>query len=193
MLRTSIDAATLDPAGVVGAYKNLAHVERDFRSIKADDLDLRPIYHRLEDRVRAHVLLVMLAAYLTWHLRRTLAPLTFTDPQPPTRHDPVAPATRSAAATTKVSHRADENGTPIRSFQAPLHHLGILPQRHPLRHRRTPHPHPRRTHRDPAPSLRTALHPHPPHPHVDRTPTTKNDETPAQPRNDHTPAAVTSD
>ena len=126
VLRTSIDAATLDPAGVVGAYKNLAHVERDFRSIKADDLDLRPIYHRLEDRVRAHVLLVMLAAYLTWHLRRTLAPLTFTDPQPPTRHDPVAPATRSAAATTKASHRADENGTPIRSFQALLHHLGTL-------------------------------------------------------------------
>jgi hypothetical protein len=126
ILRTSIDAATLDPAGVVGAYKNLAHVERDFRSIKADDLDLRPIYHRLEDRVRAHVLLVMLAAYLTWHLRRTLAPLTFTDQQPPTRHDPVAPATRSAAAAAKASRRHDEHGAPVRSFQALLHHLGTL-------------------------------------------------------------------
>jgi len=55
---------------VVTAYKNLKHVERDFRHIKADDLDLRPIYHRLEERVRAHVLICMLACYLVWHLRR---------------------------------------------------------------------------------------------------------------------------
>jgi hypothetical protein len=69
VLRSSLPAHTLDAAGVVVAYKNLAHVERDFRSIKTDDLDLRPIHHRLPDRVRAHVLIVTLAAYLTWHLR----------------------------------------------------------------------------------------------------------------------------
>jgi hypothetical protein len=126
VIRTTVPEQTLDPAGVVGAYKNLAHVERDFRTIKVDDLDLRPIYHRLEDRVRAHVLIVMLAAYLTWHLRRTLAPLTFTDPHPPVRTDPVAPAARSAAATRKASRRTDEDDQPVRSFRTLLDHLATL-------------------------------------------------------------------
>jgi hypothetical protein len=74
ILRTTIPPGELDAAGVVTAYKNLARVERDFRSIKVDDLDLRPVYHHLEDRVRAHVLICMLAGYLTWHLRKTLVP-----------------------------------------------------------------------------------------------------------------------
>jgi hypothetical protein len=126
VLRTSVPTDTLDPAGVVGAYKNLAHVERDFRSIKVDDLDLRPIYHRLEDRVRGHVLIVTLAAYLTWHLRRSLAPLTFTDQAPPVRTDPIAPAQRSDAATRKASRRTDRTGQPVRSFRALLDHLGTL-------------------------------------------------------------------
>lgn len=126
VIRTTVPADTLDAAGVVGAYKNLAHVERDFRTIKVDDLDLRPIYHRLEDRVRAHVLIVMLAAYLTWHLRRTLAPLTFTDPHPPARTDPVAPAQRSESATRKASRRKDEHDQPVRSFRTLLDHLGTL-------------------------------------------------------------------
>jgi transposase len=69
-----VPAATLDTPATVTAYKNLAHVERDFRNIKTDDLDLRPIHHYLPDRVRGHVLICMLAQYLTWHLRRTLAP-----------------------------------------------------------------------------------------------------------------------
>ena len=73
VIRTSIPATDLDAAGVVTAYKNLSRVERDFRSIKVDDLDLQPVFHRLEDRVRAHVLVCMLAAYLAWHLRKTLA------------------------------------------------------------------------------------------------------------------------
>src|SRR6185369_3968853 len=77
----------------------------DFRSLKTDDLDLRPIYHRLKDRVRAHVLICMLAAYLTWHLRKALAPLTFTDENPPERDNPVAPAHRSTAANTKASRK----------------------------------------------------------------------------------------
>ncbi|BCI87655.1 hypothetical protein NIIDMKKI_28610 [Mycobacterium kansasii] len=94
VLRTSVPASDLASAAVINAYKNLANVERDFRSLKTDDLDLRPIHHRLEDRVRAHVLICMLAAYLTWHLRHALAPLTFTDenPLPATT---LAPAQRS--------------------------------------------------------------------------------------------------
>jgi hypothetical protein len=83
VIRASVAAQTLDAPGVVTAYKNLAHVERDFRHLKADDLDLRPIRHYLTDRVRAHVLICMLACYLTWHLRQAWAPLTFTDEQPP--------------------------------------------------------------------------------------------------------------
>ena len=126
VIRTTVPADTLDAAGVVGAYKNLAHVERDFRTIKVDDLDLRPIYHRLEDRVRAHVLIVMLATYLTWHLRRTLAPLTFTDQTPPTRTDPVAPAARSTTATRKASRRKDDTNQPVRSFRTLLDHLATL-------------------------------------------------------------------
>jgi hypothetical protein len=126
VLRTSVPDHTLDPAGVVGAYKNLANVERDFRTIKTDDLDLRPIYHRLEDRVRAHVLIAMLAAHLTWHLRKTLAPLTFTDEHPPTRTDPVAPAARSTAADRKASRRTDDSGQPVRSFRTLLDHLATL-------------------------------------------------------------------
>ncbi len=126
VIRTPVPAHTLDPAGVVVAYKNLAHLERDFRTIKVDDLDLRPVYHRLEDRVRAHVFIVMLAAYLTWHLRRALAPLTFTDEHPPARTDPVAPAKRSPAADRKASRRADHTGAPVRSFRALLDHLATL-------------------------------------------------------------------
>ena len=96
MLRTPVPAGELDAPAVVTAYKNLKYVERDFRHIKSDDLDLRPVFHRLEERVRAHVLICMLACYLTWHLRRAWAPLTFTDQNPPAPDNPVAPARRSA-------------------------------------------------------------------------------------------------
>ena len=83
------------------AYKNLKYVERDFRHIKSDDLDLRLVFHRLEERVRAHVLICMLACDLTWHLRRAWAPLTFTDQDPPQQENPVAPARRSTAAQAR--------------------------------------------------------------------------------------------
>ena len=82
VLRTPVPADELDAPAVVTAYKNLKYVERDFRHIKSDDLDLRPVFHRLEERVRAHVLICMLACYLTWHLRRAWAPLTYTDQDP---------------------------------------------------------------------------------------------------------------
>src|SRR5713226_456142 len=116
VLRTSIPADHLDAPGVVTAYKNLAYLERDFRHIKADDPGLRPIYHHLEERVKAHVLICMLACYLTWHLRRAWAPLTFTDEEPPAPANPVAPARRSARAHAKASAQHDELGHPYRSF-----------------------------------------------------------------------------
>ena len=100
--------------------------ERDFRHLKADDLDLRPIWHRLEDRVKAHVLICMLACYLIWHLRRAWAPLTFTDEHPPTPDNPVAPAQRSPAAQAKASAQHDDHGHPYRSFTGLLDHLATL-------------------------------------------------------------------
>jgi hypothetical protein len=126
VLRTSVPADRLDPPSVVTAYKNLAHVERDFRSIKTDDLDLRPVHHRLEDRVRAHVLICMLAAYLVWHLRRAWAELTYTDQHPPTRDNPVAPAQRSHHAAAKASRHHDPDGQALHSFRGLLTHLATL-------------------------------------------------------------------
>jgi hypothetical protein len=126
VLRTPVSAAELDAAGVVAAYKNLKYVERDFRHIKADDLDLRPVFHRLEERVRAHVLICTLACYLTWHLRRAWAPLTFTDENPPAAGNPVAPARRSAAAQAKASGQHDPAGQPYRGFRGLLEHLATL-------------------------------------------------------------------
>ena len=126
VLRTPVPAAELDAPAVVSAYKNLKYVERDFRSIKADDLDLRPVFHRLEERVKAHTLICMLGCYLVWHLRRAWAPLTFTDEDPPAAADPVAPARRSAAAQAKASGQHDPAGRPYRSFRGLLGHLATL-------------------------------------------------------------------
>ena len=126
VLRTSVPADQLDAAGVVTGYKNLANIERDFRIIKVDDLDLRPIHHRLDDRVRAHVLICMLACYLIWHLRKAWAPMTFTDEHPPQRDNPVAPAQRSAGADAKTSTQHDSQGNPLRSFRGLLAHLATL-------------------------------------------------------------------
>ena len=108
VLHTSVDTTTLDPAAVVESYKNLANVERDFRIIKADDLDLRPIHHRLDDRVKAHVLICLLACYLIWHLRKAWAPLTFTDEHHPNATTPSRP--RSAPPTP--TPRPPTNTTP---------------------------------------------------------------------------------
>jgi len=126
VLRTPVPGSELDAPGVVTAYKNLKYVERDFRHIKADDLDLRPVFHYLEGRVKAHVLICMLACYLTWHLRRAWAPLTYTDENPPTPGSPVAPAQRSATAQAKASGQHDPAGQPYRSFRGLLEHLATL-------------------------------------------------------------------
>jgi Transposase DDE domain len=137
VIRTPVPASDLDPAAVVTAYKNLKHVERDFRHIKSDDLDLRPVFHRLEKRVKGHVLICMLAAYLTWHLRQAWAPLTYTDEEPPVQANPAAPARRSASADAKASRQHDNDGRPYRSFPGLLAHLGTL-TRNELRFAGTP-------------------------------------------------------
>jgi hypothetical protein len=129
VIRSPLPAETASPAELVGTYKSLAEVEADFRSWKASDLDLRPIFHWTEKRVRAHVLLCLLAGYLTWHLRRALAPLTFTDteraPQP-TRLDPVGEALASATARGKAATKRTEEGEPVQSYQSLLEHLKTL-------------------------------------------------------------------
>jgi hypothetical protein len=126
VIRTPVPAGTLDAPAAVAAYKDLANLERDFRHIKAEDLDLRPIFHRLQDRVRAHVLICMLACYLTWHLRKAWAPLTFTDEHPPMRSNPVAPARRPAAAAAKAARKTGPGRQPIRSFRDIIDHLATL-------------------------------------------------------------------
>lgn len=126
VIRSSVSTDRLDTAGVVGAYKNLAHIERDFRSIKSDDLDLRPVRHYLTDRVKAHILVCMLAAYLTWHLRATLAPLTFTDENIPQRRDPVAPAQRSPEAKAADAAKKTRDGLPAYDYPGLIAHLGHL-------------------------------------------------------------------
>ena len=126
VLRTTIEENDLDAPGVVDAYKALSHVERDFRHLKIDDIDLRPIHHRLEARVRSHVFICMLASYLVWHLREALAPLTFTDETPPVRANPVAPAQRSAAARAKAARKKNSDGEEVRGFRELIEHLGTL-------------------------------------------------------------------
>jgi hypothetical protein len=126
VIRTPLPDAELAAADAVTAYKNLKYVERDFRHIKSDDLDLRPVFHRLEKRVKGHVLICMLAAYLTWHLRQAWAPLTYTDEDPPAQANPVTPAERSPSAEAKASRQHDEHGRPYLSYQGLLAHLGTL-------------------------------------------------------------------
>ena len=167
MIRTTCPTAKLQsPAAVVGAYKQLKMAERAFRTMK-DQIEIRPIYHHLEDRVRAHAFLSMLAYYVAYELHQRLAPLLFSDTEPPPPTDPVAPAQRSAAAKTKASQPNDAGRPPRpqphRPDRRPRH---PLPQPTPDRRRR-PHPHPaHQTHRSPNQSLRTARH----QTHVDRTP-----------------------
>src|SRR5450631_4333850 len=127
IIRTAVPVEQMDAANVVATYKSLARVERDFRSIKSIDLDLRPIHHWTQDRVRAHMCLCMLASYLTWHLRQAWAPLTFTDENRPEPADPVAPAQRSQGADHKAATKTTTDDLTATSFTALLDHLGCLP------------------------------------------------------------------
>jgi hypothetical protein len=118
--------AALPSPAVIEAYKNLAYVEADFRSLKAIDLDLRPIHHWTEERVRTHVFICMLASYVVWHLRRAWAPLCFTDETKPERVDPVAPAQRSPAALAKASRQLNNNAEAIHNLATLFAELGTL-------------------------------------------------------------------
>ena len=126
VIRTSATADKLGSGETIEAYKDLGNLERDFWSMKAEDIDLRPIYHYLENRVRSHVFLCMLATYLTWHLRRALAALTFTDNTKPAREDPVVPARRSAAATAKDTGKITPDKLPVRGYHELVAHLATL-------------------------------------------------------------------
>jgi Transposase DDE domain len=123
ILRTSLTETDLPIGDVVRAYKNLEQAERAFGSIKGPDLQIRPIHHRLEPRVRAHVLICMLSYYLTWHLKAAWKPLLFTDEDPPTSPDPVAKAVRSPAAQQKAQTKRTSTGQPAHSYRTLLAEL----------------------------------------------------------------------
>jgi hypothetical protein len=129
VLRTSVASGDLDGPQVVLSYKALAQVERAFRAFNTD-LDIRPIRHRTEDRVRAHVFLRMLSYYLSWHMQARLAPLLFTDDDKPaaraTRPSPVAPAARSPRALAKAATKQTPAALPVHSFTSLLTDLGTI-------------------------------------------------------------------
>lgn len=130
VIRTNVPAPQLSAAETVKAYKGLSGVERAFRTLKGIDLKIRPIHHRLEDRVRAHVLLCMLAWYVEWHMRDRLAPLLFEDAHPEagqaTRTSVVAPAQRSAQAEKKARRKTTDDGLPVHSFHTILRDLQTI-------------------------------------------------------------------
>jgi len=127
VIRTSLGEDKMPADEVVKTYKSLSNLERNgFGQGKTVDVELRPIRHRLPDRVRTHAFLCMLGAHLTWHLRKAWAPLTFTDEAPPERADPVAPARRSQGASANAARRTQPDGTVLRPFQGLLDHLATL-------------------------------------------------------------------
>ena len=129
VLRTSAGAGDLEPAGVVSSYKALAQVERAFRAFSTD-LGIRPIRHRTEDRVRAHVFLRMISYYITWHMQARLAPVLFTDDDKPAaqaaRSSPVAPAARSPKALAKAAAKRTGDELPVHSFASLLTDLATI-------------------------------------------------------------------
>jgi Transposase DDE domain len=130
VIRTSVPAAALTSDEAVRSYKQLSQVEQAFRSIKSVDLKVRPIHHRLEERVRAHILLCMLAYYVEWHMRQALAPLLFDDDDPAAaeavRPSVVAPAQRSAAAQRKAITKLAADNSPLHSFHTLLSDLATV-------------------------------------------------------------------
>ena len=126
VVRTSVRPERLDTAAVVETYKRLAVVERDFRMLKGDDLAVRPIFHWRADRVRAHLFLCFLAAYVRWHLEAAWAPLLFRDEVPPVRTDPVGPPERSASAIAKERDHRTPDGLRVGSFATLMAELATL-------------------------------------------------------------------
>ena len=129
VLRTSVQASDLDSPDVISSYKALAQVERAFRAFNTD-LDIRPIRHHTEDRVRAHVFLRMLSYYISWHLQARLAPILFTDDDKPAaqaaRTSPVAPAARSPRAVAKAATKQTPDNLPVHSLATLLSDLGTI-------------------------------------------------------------------
>lgn len=128
VIRTSVDAARMDAPDCVRNYKALANVERAFRSLKTVDLKVRPIHHRTADRVRAHILLCMLAYYVEWHMREAWRELIFADVDQTAKatRDPVAPAQRSERALDKVRSRKIDDGSPVHSFATLMAELAAI-------------------------------------------------------------------
>jgi transposase len=128
VIRTGVPKKQMSAADAVRNYKALAHVERAFRSLKTLDLKVRPIHHRLEGRVRAHIFLCMLAYYVEWHLLEAWRELLFADEDQAAKahRDPAAPAKRSAAALEKATTHTRANGTPVHSFRTLLEELSTL-------------------------------------------------------------------
>ena len=128
IIRTSVPLAQMDAPDCVRNYKALSNVERAFRTLKSVDLKIRPIHHRLADRVRAHILLCMLAYYVEWHMREAWRELMFadTDQKAKATRDPVAPATRSPAALAKAVRHTLDDGTPAHSFATLLGDLATI-------------------------------------------------------------------
>jgi len=126
VLRTTVPADELSGPDVVRSYKALAQAERAFRTLKGPELEIRPINHRLEQRVRAHVFLCLLAYYLEWHLRSSWAELLFDDEHPPHAADPVAKAERSAEAKRKASTKRTAAGERCHSFPSLLDELALV-------------------------------------------------------------------
>jgi transposase len=128
IIRTSVPPARMDAPDCVRNYKALADVERAFRSLKTVDLKVRPIHHRLADRVRAHILLCMLAYYVEWHMREAWRELLFADPDQEAKstRDPVAPTKRSPAALAKAASHTLDDGTPAHSFATLLGELATI-------------------------------------------------------------------
>ena len=128
ILRTSLTDTDLTAGDVVRAYKNLEQAERAFGALKGPELQIRPIHHHLEDRVRSHVLICMLAYYLTWHLKAAWKPLLFTDEHRPTSPDPVAKAVRSTSAQHKAQTKRTSAGQPAHSYRTLLAELATQTQ-----------------------------------------------------------------
>jgi hypothetical protein len=130
VIRTSVPREKLGPDDAVRAYKQLAVVERAFRSLKNVDLKVRPIHHWKADRVRAHVFLCMLAYYVEWHMRQALAPMLFDDHDKKAgarlRESIVAPACRSPEAEVKARTKRTLDGQPVQSFQSLLADLATI-------------------------------------------------------------------
>jgi Transposase DDE domain len=130
VVRTNVTAQVLDSSSVVRAYKGLSNAERAFRSLKTVDIEIRPIHHRRNHRVRAHVLLCMLAYYLEWHMRQALKPILFDDHDTPAaeaaRSSIVAKAVRSEAAKRKVNTKRTDDDLPVHSFQSLLADLATF-------------------------------------------------------------------